>query len=161
MDTDVKLFFANIMAENCSNGISVSEVLSSMAEDNRNFFIGLITDKYFSEYSCNCSEQCNNTQSKKQTELLRDGTKFVSKSGMGKKEMQMSVAAYLENHYSMEEIAEMLQISVASVRTYASVIRKHYKIDKVDNERMIIFDRDYNFEELRLKDFVVPELKLA
>lgn len=78
-----------------------------------------------------------------QTQQSRNGTRFASKSGASKKENMMMAAAYWENGYSAEEIADQLQLSVGSIRAYLSSIKKHYAIEISQKGKEIQFDKDF------------------
>ena len=78
-----------------------------------------------------------------QTQQPRSGTRFTSKSGASKKENMMMAAAYWENGYSAEEIADQLQLSVGSIRAYLSSIKKHYAIEISQEGKEIQFDKDF------------------
>lgn len=73
----------------------------------------------------------------------RNGTRFASKNGTSKKESMMMAAAYWENGYDAQEIAEQLQLSVGSVRSYLSTIKKHYTIEIGQKGKEIQFDKDF------------------
>lgn len=73
----------------------------------------------------------------------RNGTRFASKNGVSKQENMMQAAAYWENGYDAAEIAEQLQLSVGSVRSYLSTIRKHYKVEIGRDGKEIQFDKAY------------------
>ena len=78
-----------------------------------------------------------------QDQQPRNGTKFASKNGTSKKESMMMAAAYWENGYDAQEIAEQLQLSVGSVRSYLSTIKKHYTIEIGQKGKEIQFDKDF------------------
>lgn len=73
----------------------------------------------------------------------RNGTRFASKNGATKTENMMQAAAYWENGYDVSEIAEQLGLSVGSVRSYLSTIRKHYKVEISRDGKEIQFDKAY------------------
>ena len=78
-----------------------------------------------------------------QDQQPRNGTRFASKNGVSKQENMMQAAAYWENGYDAAEIAEQLQLSVGSVRSYLSTIRKHYKVEIGRDGKEIQFDKDF------------------
>lgn len=78
-----------------------------------------------------------------QKEQPKQGTRYTSKTGATLQENRMAAAAYWENQYSVEEIAELLKLSPASVRAYLSTIKKHYKVELTQEGRMIQFDKEY------------------
>lgn len=78
-----------------------------------------------------------------QDQQPRNGTKFASKNGTSKKESMMMAAAYWENGYDAQEIAEQLQLSVGSVRSYLSTIKKHYRVEVGQHGKEIQFDKDF------------------
>lgn len=73
----------------------------------------------------------------------RSGTRFASKNGASKKENMMQAAAYWENGYDAQEIADQLQLSVGSIRAYLSTIKKHYTIEIGQKGKEIQFDKDF------------------
>lgn len=85
-----------------------------------------------------------------QKEQQRDGNKFASANGNSKRENEMIIAAMDAYGISRKEIAEEIGVSIATVTTYASSMKKHYDTYGVNNngekKRMISFDSDYGGE---------------
>lgn len=91
---------------------------------------------------------------------------FTSNSGATKQENMMMAAAYHENQWTPEEIAEELKMAVSSIRSYISTMKKHYEVKLTKEGKYIIFDKEYGnvkwnlalYEKLHIK---FPDKEIA
>lgn len=96
-----------------------------------------------------------------QDQQPRNGTKFASKNGTSKKESMMMAAAYWENGYDIQEIADQLGLSTGSVRAYLSTIKKHYQVEVSRSGKEIQFDHSFGDIRWNLAFYERTHLKRA
>ena len=91
----------------------------------------------------------------------RKGTHFASKNGSTKQENMMAAAAYWENGYDIQEIADQLGLSTGSVRAYLSTIKKHYQVEVSRSGKEIQFDHSFGDIRWNLAFYERTHLKRA
>lgn len=77
------------------------------------------------------------------SETQKDGYRFTGKTGTSMQDNMMLAAAYFENSWALKEIADTLQVSENTVRSYVSTMRKHYKVQLIQGRKHIVFDSEY------------------
>lgn len=79
---------------------------------------------------------------------------FTSKTGASKAENVAMAAMYLECGFSEKDAAEMMGLSVGTIRNYVSQAKGHYQTDEDMNGRYVIFDSTCGMRKYYFNQFV-------